>query len=355
MQRRLTTTLALAIPLALSGCSLFGGGSDNTKQDQIEKLQVPPDLTLEKDSSALTIPEGEQNNKTQKPVTASGHEANVAPDIANVSVHRAGGDRWLTVDASPSKTWGWVDDYLKRQGVAIARSNAELGVIETEWLYTNQPVSGGVFAPTVSGPDKATVADRYLLRVEPGFKQGTTDVFVAQRRAARDSQGDWRLMSSDPFLEAELLRSLSVYFGANEQQSFENVATAEAAPATTSLERDKDGRLTLTIDNAFPNAWRRMGLALDRGGFTVIDRNRAKHYYAIRYDTRARVGPEKKSFFSSLAFWRDNPPPSVKTFHIVLEKTGSDRTRARVNTDDGKSASADLTEQILGLIQDQIR
>lgn len=55
------------------------------------------------------------------------------------------------------------------------------------------------------------------------------------------------------------------------------------------------------VHEPFDRVWRRVGLALDRVGFTVEDRDRSKGLYYVRYvdqDKDAKNTPEKqKGFF----------------------------------------------------------
>ena len=49
------------------------------------------------------------------------------------------------------------------------------------------------------------------------------------------------------------------------------------------MTKGEEGNGVLTLDEPFDRAWRRVGLALDRVGFTVEDRDRAKGLYYVRY------------------------------------------------------------------------
>ena len=55
---------------------------------------------------------------------------------------------------------------------------------------------------------------------------------------------------------------------------------------------------TLQVDDGFDRAWRRVGIALDRSGFTVEDRDRAQGLYFVRYVDPAFAGREEPNFFS---------------------------------------------------------
>lgn len=350
--RRLRFPLALALLAALGGCSLFGGEEDPVEQRR-EALKLPPDLSMEQRQDALRVPGETQGGA----VTASGAGGTVVPQPRRVSVQRVGGDRWITVDAPPRRVWGWLGDYLEARGVAVARRQETLGILETEWLFTRKPVTRGAFAPTLPGPERATVADRYLLRVEPGRNDGTTDVFVAHRRTARQSDDGWRLLGPDPFLEAEVLRGLMVYLGVEAEDSFQRVASAQPTGEGAELGRGDDGRLRIRLPGGFFDAWRRVGLALDRAAFTVTRRERAERFVEFRYDTRARTGPEEQGFFESLAFWRDEPiPPTVERFRLSFaEAAGGEATRVTLLHANGDTVSTELSEEILGLLAEQIR
>jgi uncharacterized lipoprotein len=71
---------------------------------------------------------------------------------------------------------------------------------------------------------------------------------------------------------------------------------AKAAPATAATARPTAAALTPTSPNSlvvqddFDRAWRRVGLALDRSGFSVEDRDRAAGLFFVRYVDPAQAG-----------------------------------------------------------------
>jgi len=57
----------------------------------------------------------------------------------------------------------------------------------------------------------------------------------------------------------------------------------------------------LVVDESFDRAWRRVGVALDSGGFAVDDRDRSAGEYFVRYvDTDTGAQNEQPGFFSRL-------------------------------------------------------
>ena len=110
----------------------------------------------------------------------------------------------------------------------------------------------------------------------------------------------WQPRPPDPDLEAEMLARLMMRFGVAEERARATVASAGAGQERASL--GEKGR-ALTVNEPFDRSWRRVGLALDRIGFTVEDRNRAQGIYYVRYvnpDADSGTGGGPKSFFSKL-------------------------------------------------------
>jgi outer membrane protein assembly factor BamC len=78
------------------------------------------------------------------------------------------------------------------------------------------------------------------------------------------------------------------------------------------------------IDEGFDRAWRRVGLALDRTGFTVEDRDRSQGTYFVRY---VPPNPEKKEpgFFAKL-FSRGEKAEAPLKYRITLKSQGESTT-----------------------------
>jgi outer membrane protein assembly factor BamC len=338
--------VAAVLPLLIAGCGVFGGDELEQRREAGD-LRIPPDLEIVRDPLALTVPdiEGEAEAQTPEPVL---------PESPRVEVTRFGELRWITVDSPPEEVWAGLERFLDAQGVPLDTERPALGLVETEWLYTARPFGRGPFAPRVEERGAAEVADRYLIRVERGAGQGDADVFVAHRRLARDDSGDWRYVGADPFLEAELLRSLAVYFGVPPQQSVRRVAGAGNVAPAAGIERTDSGDPVLVLEQDFFDAWRRVGLALDRAAFTVSQRNRDQRYYEIRYDTQADTVRPEEGFFESLAFWREDIPETVATYRLTFEPV-EQATRLRLVTAAGEPAPADLAEEILVLLRERLQ
>jgi outer membrane protein assembly factor BamC len=116
-----------------------------------------------------------------------------------------------------------------------------------------------------------------------------------------------------------------------------------------------DGAASLAVSDDFDRAWRRVGLALDRIGFTVEDRDRSKGLYFVRYaDTDA--APQKEGYLSRFAFWRGDAatPRKAEQFRIVVGKA-EEGSRVQVLNRDGGSDSSETAQRILTVLLEQLR
>lgn len=347
MSRFIFVFFATLSLLAVTGCM---SAKDSAQSGPtVEQLKLPPDLSPEKSSTAMAIPAatsaraGEQQSNAEP----------VLPKPDNVTLRRDGRERWLEVQAPPDQVWRSVENFVKQHKLKIARSDPQLGVMETAWHYSAKPLNRDIFASSAVDRADASVADRYLIRLEGGVKQGTTEIFIAHRCVARNAQGDWRLRNADPFLEAEFMRALLVSLGGDEASSA-RLAREDTGEAQPQMQRLDDGTPALVLPDRFFKAWRGVGLALDRAGFTVVDRVRSARHYFVRYDTRAELGPKDKGFWDTVAFWRSDIPDTVEKYRIDLTETKSG-TQVTVHRFDGTPATQDIAGKILGLIEKQLR
>jgi outer membrane protein assembly factor BamC len=110
----------------------------------------------------------------------------------------------------------------------------------------------------------------------------------------------------------------------------------------------------LEVDEPFDRAWRRVGLALDRGGFTVEDRDRTKGLYFVRYldpDYQAKQR-DNQGLFSRI--FSSDPKVEAQQFRVAL-LTDGDRTSVRVQNKDGHPEASTAGDRILKQLDEQMR
>ena len=96
---------------------------------------------------------------------------------------------------------------------------------------------------------------------------------------------------NDPALEAEMLQRLMVRFGGTPVQAA--AAVTEGSSASTgaaNLLEIFDGSSVIVINDAFDKSWRRVGLAIERAGLSVEDKDREKGIYFCVRPSKKKAG-----------------------------------------------------------------
>ena len=106
------------------------------------------------------------------------------------------------------------------------------------------------------------------------------------------------------------------------------------------------------IDEGFDRAWRRVGLTLDRTGFTVEDRDRSQGTYFVRY---VEPNPDKKEpgFFGKL-FGPSTPNAAPLKFRINVKSQGESTTVSVLNASGAPESSANA-QRIVNVIADDLK
>jgi outer membrane protein assembly factor BamC len=356
----------LAALIILSGCSVLEEDKINYKSaGKAPSLDIPPDLTqLRKDSryaleSTSATASGFAN--AQKTVQDAGTASNTMGDVR---MERLGNQRWLVVSNRPAdKVWERLREFWTSNGFVLTIDSPDVGIMETDWAENRAKIPQDFLRRTigkvVDGLYSSGERDRYRTRVERN-SAGGVDIYVTHRGMVEEFDSPqktktiWMPRASDPELEIEFLRRLMVKFGAPKEQS-ELTAASRATVQNTVAQAQLaaiDGQPTLTVPDPLDRAWRRVGLALDRSGFTVEDRDRSKGIYFVRYVPSTKDTPEQ-GFFSRL--FSSKPQAQALTRYQIQLQTQANQTQVRVLGQSGQAESSDNAEKILKLLAGEIR
>lgn len=268
---------AAILPLiALTGCSwLFGEEGlfpENTEHYgnavEFEEITVPPQLGKTGLEPTYPIPpvrdtlalQGEFEVPRPTPLTG-------ANQFDAVRIQRLGEESWALVAVAPGQLWPQVRAFLAASGIGVAASDAQGGLIDTQFV---------------------TLADRKLptrfrFRVDSGVQRNTAELHVLQQN--RDTtEKPWPRVSDDIELEQDMLRNVAQFI-AN---------SAEAAPVSMMADRamgasgrialeDNENSTRLRLDLPFNRAWASVSKGLPEAGFSVDDRNRSEGVFYVTY------------------------------------------------------------------------
>ncbi|HXF17209.1 MAG TPA: outer membrane protein assembly factor BamC [Burkholderiales bacterium] len=365
---------AIAAAIAVAGCSgsvIEGKKIDYKSAGKVKPLDVPSDLSKPPGSDRYNIPEPNAGSATASEY-AEGQGTRVAagptpvlPKQEKISFKRAGSQRWMSIEADPEALWPVIKDFWLDNGFLINVESRPTGIMETDWAENRAKIPdsvirsliGKVLDSAYSYPER----DKFRTRLERGENAATTEIYISHRGMAQINVSKdrytettvWQVRPVDPDLEAEMLYRLAIRLGAREEQIKADAKAPDEPKATIT----KSGELpdALLLVDGFDRAWRRVGLALDRVGFTVEDRDRSKGTYFVRYvDADAKDSDKSDGFWSKLAFWRDSGPKKDEQYRIsVAEATKG--SEVKVLDAKGAQSTSPTAGRILALLQQELK
>ena len=359
--------LCAALLVLAGGCSILESDTiDYKSAGRGTSLEVPPDLTQLQTGSRYTIP-GDT-------VTASGYQieqdaanragVRTAPDtIADVHYQRDGTTRWLEVDRPADQVWGQLRDFWLDNGFLLTVDQPNTGIMETDWAENRAKIPQDIIRRTIGKAFDSLYStgerDRFRTRVERSASGGT-DIFITHdgmEEVYTSGQRDstiWQPRPRDRDLEAEFLRRLMVKLGVSEEQSQAMVqqAASEAASETRAQVVQANGTTAVQMTDDLDSAWRRVGLALDRTGFTVEDRDRSRGLYYVRY-VDPTLDNKKPGFFGKL-FGRSAKQLPTERYQIQVQP-GSSGSLVTVHDKDGGAMAAQDSARIVQILADELK
>jgi outer membrane protein assembly factor BamC len=382
MQRSIAQRGALCfLALAnLAGCSSINSLMEPDKLDyksagKVPTLEVPPDLTQLQRDERYSVPETNRGTATassygtQTAARPTVLAAAIAPNAAaEIRIERAGNQRWLIVKQTPEVLWPQIKDFWQDSGFLINVESPDAGVMETDWAENRAKLPQDIVRETLGKVLDSLYStgerDKFRTRLERNA-DGSTEIYVSHRGAQEvlsGSQKDsiiWTARPSDSSLEAEFLSRLMVRLGTDGSRAKAMVTNAVPQQARAKLVKENNGAY-VEVDEAFDRAWRRVGLALDRVGFTVEDRDRTQGLYFVRYVDQDREAQNKsssdKGFMSRLFSFgsSDDKAKSAQRYRVLIKATGV-ISRITVLNNDGQPENSTASGKILSLLNDQLK
>lgn len=381
LNKRLEKLLIVNVTLAIlvSGCNLL---PENKKIDyksagKLPPLEVPPDLTSPDTNERFAIPDvdtsgsatfstynsarnGQSRDRANLPVLSATTTQN------GIHIERSGTQRWLVVPREPAAVWSVVKEFWQDMGFLLKVEAPDLGIMETDWAENRAKIPQDIIRSALStffdSLYSTAERDKFRTRLEQE-QPGTTEIFISHRGMVEvladrnTSRTIWQPRKSDPELEAEMLNRLMQRFGVEEKRAADEIAASGTVEERAFLDKTRKG--VLIIKEPFDRAWRRVGLELDRVGFTVEDRDRSSGIYFVRYvspDEETREAAKGKGLLSKLAFWSSDTDKDLATekYQIKISEVGLNSEVNILNTD-GIAEESETTKRILNLLYERLK
>lgn len=375
-------TLAAVAVLGLASCSslndLMGGDKIDYRSGGTKTvgLEVPPDLTqLTRDSryqqtqgSSISAAAYQAGTPASAAATAAvAASAPVAPQVVgDFRIERLGNERWLRTSLTPEQLWPQLEAFWKERGFTLTQDVPTAGIMETDWAENRGKLPLDFIRASIGrvldGAYSTGELDRFRTRVER--VDGGTEVYVTHRGMIEVVTGQqretttWQPRAPDPQLEGELLSRLMLRLGATDEIAKTAVPTPGApgvpgAPTRARLLADRP-TLMLQVDDGFDRAWRRVGVALDRSGFTVEDRDRTQGIYFVRYIDPKFAGKEEPNFFAKLFSFGKPEDTNLARYRVVVKGEGNQSTVSVLNFQ-GNAEKGDAGKRITTMLLDDLK
>jgi outer membrane protein assembly factor BamC len=376
--RPLAVWVTIAV-LALAGCETIGPVGkriDYKSTSAAPALELPPELSQPRydDRYTVSTASGLAAANAARP-----NKTDLLPTNPDAQIARAGNERWIVAKATPEQAWSTARQFWTENGFVIATEQPAIGVMETDWAENRADLPSDFLRRTVGKYLDAFTStykrDKFRTRIERGTEAGSVEIYVSHRgmeqvpTAMIDNKYGagfaWALMPPNPSLEAEMLSRLMMRFGTAEPQAVAAVSAAApgargagaAVAERARVEKGADGVTKLIVDDPFDRAWRRVGLALDRSGFTVVDRDRSTGIYFVRYadpDSEMTRKDRSESWLAKLAFWKTDEKDKPEQYRIMVVEAAP-ASVVSVQDPNGAPDKTQNSEKILALLKDQLK
>ena len=368
---------ALALAASLAGCSSLNSMLEGDKVDyrsggsKAARLEVPPDLTQLARDPRYQVPSGVVSASTYQqqlataPAAGATAAASVAPtSVGETRIERAGNQRWLVTGLPPEQVWPALKEFWQELGFTLTTDSPQTGVMETDWAENRAKLPMDIIRRTVGRVFDSLYStgelDRFRTRVER--TSAGTEVYISHRgmeEVYTNQQQDntrWQPKAADTELEAQMLARLMVKLGVKPERA-EAATAVTPAPARARVISSPAGTPAVQVDEGFDRAWRRVGLSLDRSGFTVEDRDRAQGLYFVRYVVptadKDRREPGLLSRWFGIGGGSSDSAPA--RYRISVKADGDQRSVVSVLNAQGAPESGEAAQRIVKLLTEDLK
>lgn len=369
---------ALAAVLTLNGCASVRNmlsGDDSVDYKSVvrtDPLSIPPDMTqaasdprfVAPSSGTTTFSQFQQAGQTAAKQPQASAQAAVLPTRSDMRVMRDGDLRWLSIDLPADRVFSTTADFWTETGFTLDVTDPKAGLLITNWAENRANIPDSwirqAIGSVLPGLWDSGTRDKFRTRVERNGNR--TEVYITHQRMVEEEIGKgaggasadirWVFGKEDPGLNAAMLARLMVFLGEDVDGARQKMAKAQADPQEPKISRSSADKNSLVLGESFDRAWRRVGVALDSGGFAVDDRDRSAGDFYVRYvDTDTGMKREEPHFFARLFGAKD--APKAPTYRIHLKSQGT-QTEVTVLDDKGVRDTSETAQRLLAVLADKL-
>jgi outer membrane protein assembly factor BamC len=365
---------ALSGLILVSGCAqmrsvLEGDNSVDYKSVVMtDPLSIPPDMTQAASDPRYRAPAGgtttfnqfQQAGQQAAAKGATAAQSAVLPTRSDMRVLRDGDLRWLSIDMPADKVFSLAADFWSENGFTLDVTDPKAGLLVTNWAENRAKIPESwirqLLGSVLQGLWDSGTRDKFRTRIERAGNR--TEVYISHQHMDEIATGSdgtdirWVRGKEDPGLNAAMLARMMVFMGEDVDGARKKMAQSVANPQSPKVVTPATDQSVLIISENFDRAWRRVGVALDSGGFAVDDRDRSAGDYYVRYvDSDTGIKREDPNFLSRLFGAKD--PGKAPTYRIHLDSRGN-QTEVTVLNEKGVRDESATAKRLLAVLADKI-
>lgn len=346
--------VVLVVALLLGGCGIFPDRGRDYQRSRIERtLEVPPGLTTASIQDALPVPglEGTDGvslsdyrdtprgaegriGEAALPRAAAPERRRLAPAVRLAAGE--GGSMELQLATDFERAWTIAGEALINRGVAIIDEDRRRGVYRVLWAD-----------PIQEGPQEETMLESLQFWRDPGERPPAEDrVYQVAMKSSgnltrivvfdQDDQRD--RTNSGVRLLARLKRGVEIVTAPPERRR-------EGLAPVAQVQRDARGDPELLIEGGYGEAWERVARALNRTEVDIVEADRTRGVYAVRYEGPA--AEKEAGFFARMNLFSRGDKPN----YLIAIKGSGAVAMATVFDVDGMREHSAAAVEILSLLE----
>ena len=282
--------------------------------EKVGSLMIPPDLT-QPNIQGVFAEDIKATEDSEAPI-----------EFVSIEVARDNYRRWLIVDKPPSEVWTLTKEFFRSYNFKIEKENQQIGIFETDYLEIETKVpdkSLGMIRAALSKALKTQyglpIADKYRVRIEPTSDPNKTEVYLTLSSIGEVVSGAlrlWQPREKDIEIETEMLLTLMVFIGSNENEAISKILNVEKEKQDSVYVLElEESFATLVFPYNKKQTWSYLGWALDELNIDIEDRDPLEGSYYIN------ISPNK-GFFSGLL----NTVSNGKTYKLIAREKEASKT-----------------------------
>jgi len=340
--KSLISALNIFVILSLTGCGWLGlrdRSNDYLLTEETEVTAIPAGLDRSVIGQLYPIPQIASESielvdfEAPRPQAAS---VNTFEQL--VKIQSLEGRRWVLINIPPSELWPRVRSVLNRNGVPAALAEGSSGVIETVWVKFN------------SDEDNS---HRFRFQISPGVQLNSSEISLLHNQAVRseEEQAVWPQASDSDQREKDMLTMLANELaGASDYASVSLLAQNIGGEAKVVVITPEVADPFIQIKLSFDRAWASILYSADRGGFTLVDKNRSEGTLYVNYTDKATDEP---GFFARW-FGEDSGDQILEVNYQVLVQVVGANVEVRVVGPDSDGLGKAETLRLLKILRNNM-